>query len=581
MKRTARWLFLILAFALVAAACGDDDEPATTTAAPPATTEAPPATTEAPPPTAAPTTTEAPPPTTEAPPAEQTLIVGTTDSIASLDPADAYAVHDWELLKNIGEPLLRWEPGSGDVLVPAAAQDFGEFSDDGLSYTIRLREGQVFGDGTPLTAQTYADQINNRLLVLEGPNGVGPALGQPYVTSAEALDDVTVKFNLSDTWGFFEQLLAGAPYIPSNPTQFGAELNLFPDAPIYGNGPWFIESYTPDEQTVLRPNPLYDGPFPAELDRVIIRYFSTPQAMKDAVAAREIDVAWRILGPDLLAELEGTEGLNVERINAGPIRYFIVNHTLAPMDDPNVRAAVAYAIDRDEISDRVFAGAVDPLFSQVPPGFLGATEAFDIEYAAPDVAAAQAALAASGYTADNPLELDLWYPPEHYGGVVAPAMEVVKEQLEATGAINVTLQAQEWSTYVGAVVGGQDYALSFLGWFYDYPDPDNYLGPFILNGGLGTNVTDPDTGEGIDAQAQQLVDLVTEAAAESDPAVRADLYEQAQDIYAELVTTLPLWIEAEHVVYWDDVTPDDAFGSVDTLNIGATIEFNYSTLSLG
>ncbi len=274
-------------------------------------------------------------------------------------------------------------------------------------------------------------------------------------------------------------------------------------------------------------------------------------------------------------------GLTVERINAGPIRYFIVNHTLAPMDDPNVQKAVAYAIDRDEISDRVFAGAVDPLYSPVPPGFLGATDAFDALYASPDVAAATAALADSGYTADNPLELDLWYPPEHYGGVVAPAMEVVKEQLEATGAMSVTLRAQEWSTYVGAVIGGTDYPISFLGWFYDYPDPDNYLNPFIVNGGLGTMVTDPDTGAGINDDAQRLTDLVFQAAAIADPAARAPLYEEIQDLYAELAVTIPLWIEAEHVVYRDGVTPSTAFGTPETLNIGATIEFNYATLSLG
>ena len=564
MKRFRHLLVLLFAFSLVAVACGDDDAAETTTTTTAATT----------------TTTAATTTTTSAPEEEKTLIIGTTDAISSLDGADAYAVHDWELLKNIGEGLIRWEPGSGDVLVPGAAQDLGSFSEDGLSYTIQLLPDLVFGDGTPLDAQTYADQINNRLLVLEGPNGVGPALGQPYVESVEAVDDLTIKFNLTGTWAFFPQLLAGAPYIPTNPTQFGAELNLFPEAPIYGNGPWYIESYDPAEQLVLLPNELYHGEAPA-LDRVIIRYFGDPQTMALAVESGEIDVAWRILGPELIAQLEEVDGLNVGTIDAGPIRYLIVNHVLAPTDDPNVRSALASLVDRDELSDRVFGGAVTPLYSQVPPGFLGATEAFDTMYGAPDIAAATAYLALAGYTEASPLQLTMTYPPEHYGAETADIFEVLKEQFEASGAIEVSLDPIEWSTYVGILVAGTDYAVGFLGWFYDYPDPDNYLSPFIMNGGLGTMVTDPETGAVIESVNPELLSLLVEAAANGDQAARADLYGQIQEIYASEVVTIPLFIQAEHIVYRDGVVADTGFSSPGTLNIGPTVEFNYITLDLG
>jgi len=577
MKRSLTVFTLLLAFALVAAACSSSDEDATTTtgAAASSTTQADTPTTAA----AATTTTAA-----DTSSGETTLIIGTTDAISSLDGSDAYAVHDWELLKNVGEGLLRWEPGSGDKLVAGSAEDFGAFSDDGLSYTIKLKSGQLFGDGTPLTASGYAAQINDRLLVLEGSGGVGPALGQPYLTSVEAVDDLTIKFNLSDTWGFFEQLLAGAPYIPLNPTQFpaGADAALveFPEAPIYGNGPWYIDSYFLGETTVLKPNPKYQGSLTPQVDQVIIRYFDKPEGMRDALLDGSIDVAWRILGPDILAELQDA-GFNVETVAGGAIRYFIVNHTRAPSDDPNVYKAIASLIDRDDISDRVFAGFVEPLYSPVPVGFLGATEVFDDLYGSPDIPAAQALLEASGYTADSPLQLEVAYPPEHYGGTVADSMQVISEQLEASGAIEVTLVAQEWSEYIGAVIGGVDYSVSLLGWFYDYPDPDNYLTPFVANGGLGTMITDPDTGAGISAAAQALADKIAEAAANGDQAIRKTLYEEAQAMYAELVVTLPLWFEAEHIVYGDNVAGSDAFGSLEQLNIGATIEYNYATNSKG
>jgi peptide/nickel transport system substrate-binding protein len=192
-------------------------------------------------------------------------------------------------------------------------------------------------------------------------------------------------------------------------------------------------------------------------------------------------------------------------------------------------------------------------------------------------------LSASGYTADNPLQLDLWYPPEHYGAETAAWMELIKKQLEATGAIQVTLQAQEWSTYATALTGGESYPDGVFGWFFDYPDSSNYLDPFVFNRGLGTNVAIPQegstTGEPINDKAQQLVDLLVQADVETDVDARAELYKQAQEIYADLVVTVPLFIIAEHITYRSNISGSDQYPSPETLNIGPTIEFNYSTLT--
>ncbi len=176
-----------------------------------------------------------------------------------------------------------------------------------------------------------------------------------------------------------------------------------------------------------------------------------PNTMSLAIQNGEIDVAWRQFSPEQLTPLKAISGLTVGTVPGGSIRYLILNHTMAPTDDPNVDKAIAAAIDRNEIADTVYGGNVSPLYSMVPPGFLGATEAFDTMYASPDLDAAKKFLEASGYTADNPLKLEMWYPPEHYGASTAAWMELIKKQLEATGEIQVTLQAQEWSTYVTAL----------------------------------------------------------------------------------------------------------------------------------
>jgi peptide/nickel transport system substrate-binding protein len=578
-------LALLVAVSMILAACAPGAP--TATEAPPAETEVmteEPAETEVM--TEEPAATEVMTEEPTEPPAEGpvTIIIGTTDTISSLDPADAYAVHDWELIRNISEGLLKWKPGTTE-LQTGLATDMPVISEDGLTYTFTLRDGIMFGDGLELTAPMYAEQLN-RLLTIgpDCPNGVAGALAVPYVTSIEAPDDKTIVFTLNAPYGFFSQILAGAPYVPAHPDSFPAdECVLFPEAPVYGVGPWFISQYTQAEQLVLEPNPNYTGDLPPQVDQIIIRYFADPQTMSLAVQNGEIDIAWRFLGPELIGQLEEVADLSVNTIDSGPIRYLIINHTMPPMDDPNVLKAMAAAIDRDELSDVVYGGQATPLYSQIPPGFLGANEAFDAMYASPDIDAANEFLAASGYTADNPLQLELWYPPEHYGAETAAWMELIKQQLEATGAIAVTLQAQEWSTYVTACTGGESYPACVLGWFFDYPDPSNYIDVFTFNGGQGTNVAlaaeGSATGEPINDRAAELVDLLVQADVEPDEAARAELYAQAQEIYADLVVTLPLFLIAEHVTYRPNISGSSEFATPETLNIGPTIEFNYSLLT--
>jgi peptide/nickel transport system substrate-binding protein len=577
-----RWFVIASIFvmaSMILSACGTA---ATPTAAPatvaPATqapaTTAPVATVA---PTAAPTTAASNP---------DTIIIGTTDKLASLDSADAYATHDWEILRNISDGLLYMKPGTTD-LAPDLATDMGTISKDGLTYTFTLKDGIKFGDGTPLDATIYAAQLN-RLLTIgpKCPNDVADTLAVPYVKSITAPDAKTIVFQLTTPIAFFPQILAGAPYVASDPAIFKPDAcNLFPPAPVYGVGPWYISQYNPDEQMVLLPNPYYTGDLKPQVKQIIVRFFSDPNTMALAVQSGEIDVAWRILSPDQLTQLKTVSTVTVGTINGGAIRYLILNHTMKPFDDPNVLKAIASSIDRNAIADTVYAGQVSPLFSQIPPGFLGATQAFDTMYSAPNLDAAKKFLGASGYSATNPLKITLWYPPEHYGASTAAWMQVIKTQLEATGEIQVTLQAQEWSTYVPALTGGKSYGGGVLGWFFDYPDPSNYLDPFVFNRGEGTNVTTPATGSltgiPINDKAKQLVALLNQADIETDLTKRADLYKQAQDLYADLVVTLPLFFQAEHVVYQKNIKGLANDAQPENLNIGPDIMFFYSALSKG
>ena len=247
-----------------------------------------------------------------------TLIIGTTDSIDSLDPADAYATADWEILKNTGVALLSYTPGTSE-LIPGAAE-MPTVSTDGKTYTYKLIANIKYADGTPLKASDYVYGWK-RFTSLKGQVA---SLLTNYIDSVEAPDDGTVVYHLKDAYGFFPVLTATAPFVPQNPKIFPADkLVQFPTS-LDGIGPYRMVSYKAGEQMVLEANPNYFGTAPV-IKNVIIKYFDKPNTMSQAVEQGSVDVAWRILGAVEAVRLQSVKTVNVIKIDAPTLRYLVFN----------------------------------------------------------------------------------------------------------------------------------------------------------------------------------------------------------------------------------------------------------------
>jgi len=522
-----------------------------------------------PPPTS--TSTTAPPETTStavtsttAPSGEASeLRVGTVVPVDSLDPADSVMFGDLEVLHTINEGLLRREPGDGEI-VPGIAEDLPEISEDGLTYTFRLRSGVEFSDGLQLTAPLYVESIE-RVLQLRGRSANLVSL---YVANVEAPDDRTVVFRLKDRFAFFPTLLAESAYGPVHPDVFPAEeLAVFPDAPVHGVGPWFITSHS-ESEIVFELNPRYFGDAPS-VDRIVLRIYENADDMASAIGNADIDLAWRGLDAQAAAEISEVEEVNVELVPGGTMQFLTVNHSLGPTDDPLVRRALAQLIERETISSEELGGAFVPAYSPVPPGYVGSSDSFSEVFGEPNVATAIDLLTEAGYSDSNRAQIELAYPPERFGLVIPTAMEEVELQMESTGLVDVTLTAQPWSTYVGDVVAGS-YNLAFLGWLHDFPDTHNYMAPFILEGGVG--------GSGENLEHPEMVDLITEAASTLDEEQRAELYVEIQTLFAEDVVTIPLWTEHPYIAYRDSVHGDERLANPSSLNVGASMMLDFRSI---
>lgn len=486
-----------------------------------------------------------------------TLTIGTTDDIAKLDPADAYAFHDWDLLRATGETLLGYAPGSTD-LVPLLATDFPEVSEDGTVYTFTLREGVQYPDGLELTPQLFADSINRTIALQGDPIGLVSS-----IVSAEAGEGQELIITLDGPNPLFLFQSAQPPLIPVHPALYAAdEITNFPEldgqATVQGVGPYQVTEYVLGEQTVLEKNPNYYGEA-GNFDRIIFVYYEESAQLDQAIEAGEVDIAWRSITRTEATRLGEVENLELITL-PGRIQYILFNHELT--DDVNVRKGIAAAINRDDLVDRALNGLAAPLYSMVPADFTGATEAFLDLYGFGDPDTAREFFEAAGATEDAPLQLDFWYPPDRYGGEVGPAMEIIEQQVEATGVVEVTLQSAEWSTYLPAAVGGE-YPIYFLGWFFDYPDSDNYLYPFSAcdsSPGLGVNFCNEEH-DALLAEQRSLV---------GDPA-RLDVLAAAQNTYADAVVSIPLWSGEDHLVYNSAV--------VENVIIGAPLILDYTALT--
>jgi peptide/nickel transport system substrate-binding protein len=255
----------------------------------------------------------------------------------------------------------------------------------------------------------------------------------------------------------------------------------------------------------------------------------------------EIDIAWKSLSPSDTEAMRSVDGITVESQPGTEIRYIVFNTNFEPFDNPDVRLGLAKLINRQEIADLGFQGTKVPLNSMVPVGFLGHRPAYE---GTENVDEGIALLASAGFDADNPLVMDLWYSPTHYGDTEPDVAAIFKTQLEASGVVQVSLQFLEWGAYRDASRLGET-PVALYGWYPDYLDPDNYLGPFVPGAWAAG-------APGFENEAMS--SMLAVQASESDDATRADYLAEIQEYWVEVSPMVPVAQGSLFVAYRDGIS---------------------------
>ena len=447
------------------------------------------------------------------------IIIGTTDKIRSLDPARCYDYFSSNILQNILSGLVDYEIGTTN-LKPWLAEKW-EISNDGKVYTFYLRKDATFEDGTPITAQVMKYSFD-RVIKL---NGDPAFLLSDIVDKTEVIDKYIFRVHLKYPFSAFLSVLGYTVAYPVNPKVY-PEDSFYELAPS-ASGPYRIKEWIRDVRIVLEANPKYFGEKP-KTKTIIINFYENASTLRLALETGEIDVAYRDLDPRDILEIEKDPRFVVYKGESPQIRYIVFNVKQKPFDDPNVRTGLAYAVDRNMIANEVFVGLVKPLYSMVPMGMWSHEDVFPKR----DLEKAKEYLSQAGYDENNPLKIDFWYTPTHYGSTEADVAQIIKESLEETGVIKVTIKYAEWATYVDYFLNGT-MGMFLLGWYPDYLDPDDYVWPFLSISGAKSL--------GSFYENQEVENLMVEARKNSDVEERTKIYKKVQEILVKDKPYVPLW----------------------------------------
>ncbi|MFJ5779675.1 ABC transporter substrate-binding protein [Streptomyces sp. NPDC093094] len=481
--------------------------------------------------------------------------IATKDAPAPLDPAYAYDVGTWNVLRQTVQTLMVQPRGEGEP-VPEAAESC-TFTDTGNErYACKLRDGLKFSDGTEVTAKDVKFSID-RALAIKADSEVYALLST--IDTVETQGDREVVFHLKTADATFPYKLSTPVAGIVNPADYDKG-KLRAGFDVSGSGPYKLEAKVEDNEmvsAVFTKNADYKGALTMNNDKVEIRSFEDADAMSAALENGDVDAMTRTMTPSQIQKLTVDPGENTELQDmAGlEIRYLAFNTDAPSVRDKAVRQAMAQVINRSELVSKVYGSQAEPLYSLVPATITGHSNSFFNRYGDPSVGKAETLLSKADVS--TPVKLTLHYTTDHYGAATKQEFEVLKKQLNDSGLFDVEIQGTAWDSFVPAQRKGS-YDVYGMGWFPDFPDADNYLAPFLDKDNFLKSPYENSTISN---------SLIPESRREADRGSAAASLTEIQDIVAEDVPVLPLWQGKQYLAAHDDIT-----GTAYVLNSSSTLQ---------
>jgi peptide/nickel transport system substrate-binding protein len=405
-----------------------------------------------------------------------------------LDPGLSYTVEGWQIMWNVYLPLIGYKHANGKegaTIVPYLARSLPKISNGGKTYTMTLRKGLKYSDGTPIKASDFSATIERDFKIdSPGVGFFGNIVGADQyakskkghisgITTNDQTGIITVKLNAAQ--GDFENILA---------TEFAALLPASTPAenqsnhPAPSSGPYMIKSYQPSKQIVVVRNPHWPTNKKTGIaevpngnpDQITLDIIADPGIALTRTLKGQDDYDFQQPPPDRLSELQSKYSDQTKVYTPANTYYFFMNTRLKPFDDPKVRQAVNLAIDRQALV-RAYGGLATPTENILPPTY----PSFKKHTMYPhDLAKAKSLIPA----ADKGMSITVW---NHQRGDDPRATHYLVDVLNQLGfkAKEKIIDASiYWQTIGNQATKAQ---IGFADWFQDYPHPLDWM-DVLLNG---------------------------------------------------------------------------------------------------
>jgi peptide/nickel transport system substrate-binding protein len=466
------------------------------------------------------------------------LTVGTTLKPRTLDPADAYELASSNVLSSLGDRLYTYKLGT-DQLEPQLATALPKVTPDGKTYTIPLRQGVVFHDGTPFNAQAMAFSLERFI-----KNGGKPSsLLSDLVASVKASGDYELTIQLKNAFAPFPSVLTYSGLCAISPKAYQIGSNKFNPTKFVGTGPYKLVEFNPNSIR-LDVFDKYWGQKPPN-QGIDFQVLSTSANLFNAFRKGEVDLAYQSLDPEQIASLQkdsASGGWQVLEAKGNVVNYMVLNTKLEPLNKPEVRQAIASLINRPLIIERALRNQGEPAYSMIPNTFDVSKPTYQV-YGDGNIAKAKELLTKAGFSKEKPLNLEVWYPsastPRQQ--VSSVFREYVQQQLE--GMVQIQPRSEESASFFANIRKGV-YQSALVNWYPDFSDADNFIRPFLKcdKGSAATGCTQGGSqNQGSFYYSDRMNKLIEQQLSAQDPKIRQQVFTEIQELMAKDVPIIPLW----------------------------------------
>ncbi|TNC64232.1 ABC transporter substrate-binding protein [Rubellimicrobium roseum] len=505
------------------------------------------------------------------------IVITYKDDVATLDPAIGYDWQNWSMIKSLFDGLMDYVPGTTD-LRPGLAESY-EISEDGLTYTFKLRPGVTFHNGREMTAEDVVYSLSR----VTDPATQSPGAGffgmiegfdaqmageAESLSGVTAVDPQTVQIKLSRPDATFLHVMAlnFASIVPQEAVEAAGD--DFGRQPV-GTGSFKLAEWTLGQRLVFEKNSDYWREGVPYLDQITFEVGQEPVVALLRLQNGEVDVPGDGIPPAKFQEVMADPAQAERVVQGGQLHtgYVTMNVTQPPFDNVDVRRAVNMAINKDRIT-QIINGRAVPANQPLPPSMPGYAE--NHEGYAYDPEGAKELLAQAGF-ADG-FETELYVMNTDPNPRIAQA---IQQDLAAVG-ITASIQSLAQANVIEA--GGAGTAPMIwsggMAWIADFPDPANFYYPILgcagaVEGGWNWSKY---CNEELDAKA-------TEADSMSDPAMADQRLALWSEIYTKVMEDAawaPVFHEERYTMRSPRMGGDDAL-YVDPVSIPVNYDYVYVT----